>query len=709
MEEIKQIKVELLVEGMTCNNCALGIKRSLEKMGYKDIYINFSTEEVRFSAWNLEEVKKASEKINAMGYHVAADLSEGEPIEKKGLSSIEKKFYFSLMFTIPLLLAMFLPFHLFHNPYFQLILTVPVFSVGLYHFGRSAINSIRAGVPNMDVLIIIGSTAAFVYSLIGTILNLGHDYLFYETTATIITLIFLGNFLEHKAVKRTTSAIDELVKIQKIKAKKIIINDLNGEESIVEIDAIRIRKNDLLLVNSGDNIPVDGNIYWGDGSIDESMLSGESVPLEKGVESSVFAGTILVGGSLKIKATAVGRNTMLSQIIELVKQAQQDKPQIQNLADKISAIFVPTVVSIALLTFILAHFVFMIDFRNSLMQAIAVLVIACPCALGLAIPTAVVVGVGRVAKNGILIKGASTIQKFVGIKKIVFDKTGTLTTGKFKIQSIETLEKPKFDIRCVLLGLEKYSTHPIAKSIVRELKDVNPIEFVDVKEEKGIGISGKTNDETVYRIGSFAIAKELTADAAHVIYILENSRLIGFVDIEDEIKPEAITTINYFKSKGIIPVLLSGDRKAKCELIAKKLGITDIYAEKLPQEKLEIIENLTKESEVAMVGDGINDAPALAKASLGISLSNATQVAIKSAQIVLLNGNLSLLTKTYAISKNTLTVIKQNLFWAFFYNIIAIPIAACGLLNPMIAAGAMAFSDVVVVLNSLRLRSKKID
>ena len=703
----KAKNIALTVEGMNCTNCALGIKKNLDKNGFQDVYVNFSANEVSFSYETAEEKENAIKQISAMGYKVTEDNEELEP-KKPKLSAIEKKFYFTIIFTIPLLTAMFLPFEILHNPFFQLALTLPVFIVGLFHFGKSAFHSVKSGIPNMDVLIILGSTAAFIYSFIGTIYGLGHDYQFYETTASIISLILLGNLLEHKAIKKTTSAIEDLVKLQKIIAKKIVIN-ADGKEIIIETEAKKIKINDILLINSGDKIPIDGIIIWGNGSIDESMISGESLPIEKDIENTVIGGTVLSSGSIKIKATAVGNETVLAKIIDFVKNVNQDKPQIQNLADKISAIFVPVVILISFLTFSVSWGIFNLTFQEALMRSIAILVIACPCALGLAIPTAVVVGVGRVSKIGILIKGASTIQKLISVKSIVFDKTGTLTTGNFKIKEIKCFEKDETEVKSIIVGLEKHSSHPIASSILREMKNISEKEFSSVNENKGIGITGKDTFGNIYEIGSYNIAKDFTNESNGNAYLLENNKLIAIVFLQDEIKPEAKKTIEFFKSQGIKTILLSGDSEEKCNDLSNILGINNVYFEKKPLEKLQIISELKKQGEIAMVGDGINDSPALAKADIAISLSNATDIAIQSSQIILLKGNLELLSKAYLISKNTMIIIKQNLFWAFFYNIIAIPLAATGMLNPMIAAASMALSDVFVVFNSLRLHYKKLD
>ncbi|HNX06430.1 MAG TPA: cation-translocating P-type ATPase [Bacteroidales bacterium] len=702
----KSKETVLIVEGMNCTNCALGIKKQLEKSGLEKVDVNFTTGEVHFSYDEKEQVQSAINKINGMGYHVASGLSQKENRIRKVLSSIEVKFYFSLAFTVPLLSAMFLPFEFLHHPIFQLFLCIPVYTVGMWHFGKSAYYSLRSGVPNMDVLITLGSSAAFFYSLAGTILGLGHDYQFYETTASIITLIFFGNMLEHLSVKKTTSAVDELVKMQVLKAK--VITYKNNSEQITETEVSKIRTGDVLLVNTGDKIAADGEIIWGDGIIDESVVSGESIPVSKIIGNTVVGGTVLTSGNIKVRATAIGEQSVLGQIIELVKNAQRDKPQLQTLADKISAVFVPTVIGLSLLTFVINFFVVDIDFKYALLRSIAVLVIACPCALGLAIPTAVVVGIGRVAKQGILIKGASTMQKLSSIKNIAFDKTGTLTTGKFMIKDIKTYGISQREARSLLFSIERYSTHPIAVSIVNELKDEEVIELSAIEEQKGIGIRAKDNQGNRYSAGSFRIAEKLTDESFHEVYLLKNDVLIATLDIQDEIRPQAKEAMAFLKSKQISTVLLSGDKQQKCDELAQKLGIEKIFAEKLPAEKLAIIEQLDKAGGVAMVGDGINDAPALSKATVGISLSNATQIAIQSAQIILMNGKLNLLSQAYLISKNTMTVIKQNLFWAFFYNVIALPIAAVGLLDPMIAAASMALSDVVVVMNSLRLRTKKL-
>ena len=702
MEALRK-KVVLKVGGMSCTNCALGIKVQLEKNKFEDVNVNFSSGEVSFGIKEKEDVQKAAKIIQSIGYKVIEDGN----IKKKGFElTIEVKFFITLIFTVPLLLTMFTSIEALHIPYFQLALALPVYLIGFYHFGISGYKSLKTGIANMDVLIILGSTAAFIYSLVGTINNMGHNYMFYETSASIITIVLLGNLLEHRSVKKTTSAIDDLLKLQPDKAKRIKMKPNTYVEEIEVVDISKVAVNQKILINQGDKIPVDGTLYWGSATIDESMLTGESIPVLKQIGDKVIAGSYIIDGNIKILSNAVGDATLLSQIIELVKNAQNQKPKLQNLTDRISAVFVPAVIIISVITFLVAFVFFNVNFRIALLQSIAVLVIACPCALGLAIPTAVVVGVGKMAKKGILIKGAISIEKFANINKIVFDKTGTLTTGRFKIKDITLYESELNHIKSVLLGIEKYASHPIAQSIVRELTEekVTPLNFQKTEEIKGIGLIGWDADDNKYEIGSSHIAKDKTSDTSHNIYVIINGQLKATLVIEDEIKPEVKEMVSFFNKRGVSVVMLSGDKKEKCLEVAEKIGIKKVYYEKLPAQKMEIITELGNKFKIAMVGDGINDAPALAKADVGISLSNASQIAVQSSQIILLNGHLSLLQPAYTYSKKTLAAIKQNLFWAFFYNIIAIPFAAFGFLTPMIAAFSMAMSDVIVVMNSLRLK-----
>jgi Cu+-exporting ATPase len=714
--------ITLNVEGMTCANCANTITRTLEKEGLKNVSVNYLTSEVRFENIEEEKLEYVKKQIDKIGYHVvsnpihnhAGEHQEGHVHEHS--SSVEKKFIWSAVFTVPLLFHMILQIPFLHEPIVQLFLCLPVMYIGMNYFGKSAWGSLKSGAPNMDVLISIGSIAAFVYSTSGMILFANtpevHEYLFFETAAAIICFVLLGNLLEHRAVKQTTSALHELSKMQPHLAKKISSGN-NSEETITEVNVNEIAKGDFLLVNTGDKIPVDGKIFSGNAMLNESIITGESIPVNKEKDDLVIGGTIVENGSLKIIAERAASEGTLSKIIELVKSAQLAKPEIQKLGDRVSNIFVPVVLAICVLTFIISHFAFDISAGKSLMRSIAVLVISCPCAMGLATPTALMVGIGRAARNGILIKGGNTVEQFAKIKTIVFDKTGTLTTGNFRIKSIHAIQSDEREIKILLCAIEQHSSHPIAKSIQKELKefsaDASKLKWKNISEDKGIGINATDESGNLFSVGSFVMAKHITQDSSHQIYLLKNNSLIATVDLEDEVKQGVKGIISELKSSGIKTVLLSGDRKNICEAVAKQIGIEEVYSEQLPHQKLEIISRLGKEGFTAMVGDGINDAPALAKATVGVSLSDATQVAIQSAQIVLLHSNeLKSLLLALKFCKQTLLTIKQNLFWAFFYNVIAIPIAAAGFLSPVISALTMAFSDVVLVINSIRLRFKKI-
>jgi len=699
--------IELKVDGMDCANCAAGITKFLERKGLEDVYVNFQTKEVRFKLGNSDySLDKVKSGIHKLGYTVI------EEEKKKNWWSLERKLLVAAIFTIPLLGNHLLmmgggSIPLLDNYWIQLILCLPVFALGAWHFGLSALRSVRAGVPNMDVLIFIGSTAAFIYSLIGNLMWEA-NYIFYETSATIITLVLLGNWLEHRAVKQTTSSIRALSELQVEEANRIMPSGV-----IVKIKKEEIRKGNLLQVNEGDKIPADGILVEGDATVDESMITGESIPIDKSLNDELIGGSILTSGNLQMKVTAAGRDTVLQQMIELVKSAQQNKPDIQRLADRISAIFVPVVLVIALLTVLVGHFGFNLSFQQALMNAIAVLVISCPCAMGLATPTAVMVGVGRMARNGILVKGGQTVEILSKVKNIVFDKTGTLTSGAFQVKDIDYRSTDQDKVNALVYLMEQRSSHPIAASLTASFASkvngqLDAWKDLEIVEEKGKGIVAKDQEGNVFRLGSSRILKNKEYPGAHQVFLTENDQLLAAIELEDDIKADAAPTLKYLNEQDIKTYILSGDKKQKTAQVASALGISEYYAEQLPAEKLQKIEELSRESFTAMVGDGINDAPALAKATVGISLSDASHAAIQSAQIVLLNGKLESLQKALSISKLTVTTIRQNLFWAFIYNVVAIPIAAVGLLNPMWGALFMAFSDVVVIGNSIRLSYKKI-
>jgi Cu+-exporting ATPase len=691
--------IELNVTGMHCNNCALSIHRLLEKKGLHDILVDFAGEEVKFSTEDDTVLPDVIKDIEGLGFKVVDDLALHSP---KFYEKVENKFIFCAIFTTPLLLHMALPWHFLHIPVVQLLLCLPVFLIGCLHFGKSAWSSVKGGVPNMDVLIFIGSASAFIYSLVGTLQNLGEHYQFYETCATIITLVLLGNVFEKRSVTQTTSAVKDLIKFQQVNANRVV------DGTVEVISAKDVRAGDTLLVNQGDKIPVDGEVLSGNASVDEAMLTGESIPVEKEKYDKVIGGTIVQNGNLRMLATKVGSNTILAQIIELMKKAQAAKPPVQKLSDKVAAIFVPAVILIAALTFVLTYFIGHTGVQVALMHAIAVLVISCPCAMGLATPTAVMVGLGRAAKNGILIKGGDTIEAVANARYVVFDKTGTLTTGKFSIQDIKLEDGANIEtVRGIITAIEERSNHPIAKSLVHELRALPQSKLIlrSAQEEKGLGMRAEDVEGNHYFLGT----GKATDQSEFNISLYRNQQLLAQIAIDDTIKPEAVTLIDQLKKMGITPVLLSGDKANRCIKVAKVIGIEEIHSEKLPDEKLAVIDIYNKKGKTVMIGDGINDAPALTKADIGVSMNDASQIAIQSAKVILLNTDLHSVVTFLQISKHTLLTIKQNLFWAFAYNIIAIPIAALGFLNPMLGAFTMAFSDVVVIGNSLRLKRKKLN
>jgi P-type Cu+ transporter len=699
-------QVQWKVDGMDCNTCALNIHKYLEKKGMKNVKVNFATGFVSFDSNEEFSEKEIAKGINGLGYEVA----EHKPaIEKKKpfLSTHLQRFWFCFPFTALLMLHMIpgLHLHWLMNPWVQLGLTIPVYLVGMSFFGRSAIKSIRNKMPNMNVLIAIGSTAAFVYSLYGSLTGQAEQYMFYETAATIITLVFLGNYLEDASIASTQRELNKLVKSQRVMANMIAFDD-EHKEQIFPVENTELRVGDLILIKSGEQVPIDCKILWGDVHVNEAIITGESVPVHKKGKDKLIGGSVISDGTVKAQVTAVGNDTVLSGIINMVKQAQGEKPPVQLLADRISAVFIPLVLVIAVLTFSISWIVLK-EFTPALMRSIAVLVIACPCAMGLATPAAIAVGLGRAAKTGILFRNATSLETFKDIKQVVFDKTGTLTTGNFQLGNFKSfIEETLF--KKIVFSLEKYSNHPIAKCIAEAWKAKEPINWKKMDEIKGLGMQAEDKEGNLYIAGSYKAAAALTTDDTHNVYVLKNGELIGWIDVQDEIRPEAKAVIDYLHSKNIKTILLSGDRKIKCDQLAAQLGIDTVIAEQTPEEKLNKIAELSASVPTAMVGDGINDAPALAKATIGISMNDASQIAVQSAQVVLMNHGLKNLPTALGLGKHTYITIKQNLFWAFAYNIVAIPVAAFGFLTPTFGALVMGLSDVVLAINSVRLFVKKV-
>lgn len=699
------------VEGMDCTNCALTVRRYLEKEGAESVKVNFVDGDVSFkiSHQTADHFRKG---INNLGYTVAGDLELNNMPEKRSFNVYLKYTLWCLPFTFLLLLHMFhgvLGWHWLMNPWLQLTLCIPVYIIGMRYFGKSAFKSLRNGIPNMNVLIAVGATAAFVYSLIGTLRGLGEDYLFYETTATIITLVFFGNYLESASIQSTQRALNKLAISQKVMANMVAFDE-HHQEIIMPVEGADLRSGDLILIKDGEQVPADCKVFWGEATVDESIITGESLPLEKQPKDHLIGGSLLLSGTVKAYVTAAAKDSTLANIVDLVKQAQGEKPPVQQLADKISAVFVPLVLGLALITFI-ANYMILGDVATALMRSIAVLVIACPCALGLATPAAVAVGLGRAARNGVLFRNAKSLELFKDIRQVVFDKTGTLTTGELIIDKLHIEDNviDEAELKRIVYSIEKYSNHPIARVILKTWKTKDGIQWQKVEEIKGLGIKAIEKNGDEYIVGSYKAAKHLTTNFTHNIYVVRNNQLIAWIDIKDTIRTEAKPVIAYLQQKGIKTVLLSGDTIDKCKMLAKELGIDTVFAEQTPGQKLSVIESLSLTTPTAMVGDGINDAPALAKATVGISMSDASQIAVQTADVVLMNKGLKNLPLALGLGKHTFLTIKQNLFWAFSYNVVAIPLAAFGFLNPMLAALAMGFSDVVLAINSGRLFLKKVD
>ena len=671
---------EFRVEGMDCPSCARSIETFLKSNGAEEVFVDVIRGYVKVKGpGNCSEY---AEYVEMLGYKVL------KKFEKPRFTLLHYA-VFSTVFTLPLWMAMFIP--VLRNPLLHAVLATPVFLLGWYLMGKPAYKSVRIGAPNMDVLVLLGTTAAYIYSWI--MLFRGGD-IYFETAAGIITLILWGKYIEHRATARTRDAIEQLTALLQGKARVLL-----PDGTIKEIDFEEVKEGDRIIVAEGQKVPTDGVIIEGSALVDESFLTGESAPVYKKAGEKVYGGTVVVDGSIVMEAEAVGTNTILAEIIRIAEEAQQKRPSLQRLADKISAWFVPLVLIISLIVFGVWYFFLGSSLDQALLNAVAVLVIACPCALGLATPAAIAVGVGVMARKGILVKDADVFESLPHIKRVVFDKTGTLTTGKFRILHWETSINPD-EFKSLVVSIEKHSVHPIAKSIVEEWSQEaqTQVELEEISEVRGEGIHAKLKDGRVIFVGR-ASGNNGHAD----ISVLLDGKEIGHIKIGDDIKPEAKKVIEWFKSMGIEPILLTGDRKEKALVVAKQLGIEKVYYETRPDDKLKIIQQLNKETPTAMIGDGINDAPALMAASVSFSFSSATDIARNSAHVVLLSDSLIKFKEAWKLGMATYKTIWQNLFWAFAYNAIAIPIAGAGYLSPTLAALSMAFSDVILVINSIKL------
>ncbi|MCO0861136.1 heavy metal translocating P-type ATPase [Staphylococcus pasteuri] len=723
--DVVKESVELTISGMTCAACSNRIEKVLNKIdGVINANVNLTTEQATVEYYRgVVNSDDFISKIQNLGYDAKVKEGQNQYSNKdKRLKKQLTKLVIAAILSIPLLATMLV--HLFHmplpsifmNPWFQFILATPVQFIIGWQFYKGAYKNLKNGSANMDVLVALGTSAAYFYSIYEMFKWLNHTtqmpHLYFETSAVLITLILFGKYLETKAKTQTTNALGELLSLQAKEAR--VIKD--NKEMMIPVKDVQV--NDNILIKPGEKIPVDGVILKGTTSIDESMLTGESIPVDKQINDKVIGATINQNGAIVIQATQVGNDTALANIIKVVEQAQGSKAPIQRLADQISGYFVPTVIGIALLTFIiwitLVHFG---QFEPALVAAISVLVIACPCSLGLATPTSIMVGTGRAAEKGILFKGGQYVEQAQNIDTIVLDKTGTITNGKPVVTDFEgdneTLQ--------LLASAEYASEHPLAKAIVdyAQTNNINLINTDTFNALPGHGIEASVSQKQVL-VGNRQLMTSNNVELSNHIeskmtdwenngktamLIAINGVYQGLIAVADTIKDNAIESIRRLHDMNINVVMLTGDNDNTAQAIAKQVGIDRVIANVLPDEKSAHITHLQKEGkQVAMVGDGVNDAPALVTADIGIAMGTGTEVAIEAADITILGGDLSLLPKTLSISQLTMRNIRQNLIWAFGYNIAGIPIAALGLLAPWIAGAAMALSSVSVVTNALRLK-----
>ena len=668
--------------------------------------VDFASGRTRFTLHNPDSLNDVVQSIERLGFSVH-DFSGQLHSHHRHILTI--KTAIAAILTAPLLVAMCFPSSPLHDPTLQFYLATPVFIIGILHFGASAFRSIRAGVANMDVLIALGILAGYVASVVSLWCNLSHETIFFEATSSIVTFVLIGNLLEERAVRKTTSAIESLSSLQPSQATRLIRNGDGGVTSeAIPLGSIQV--GDILQVNMGDKIPTDSILERGFLSCDESMISGEAIPVDKHVGSSLIGGAIATAGSGEVRAIKVGDDTVLASIIRLVQEAQQRKPGIQKVGDAVSAVFVPGVIVVSTLVLGIGIFAFDLSLSQALVRSLAIAVVACPCAMGLATPTAIMVAIGRAATSGFLIRGGDTLERLAAIRHVAFDKTGTLTSGALRIENVRTFSGvTDGEAKSILVALQKNSSHPIAKTIVSTFRDFEgAMSLSTTQETRGEGIEGCSSDGTRYICGGKVITERFRIASSDDLVLLRDGVLIASATIRDQLRPEAKSTIAKLKALGISISIVSGDRKEKTDEVARALGIDSVFAEKMPEEKLSIIRNLQNDAPLAYVGDGINDAPTLAEASVGVSLSSATDVAMHSAQVLLTGNTIGQLPSAVILARLTVKTIKQNLFWAFCYNIITIPMAALGHIAPLAGALLMTGSDVMIVANSLRIKFKKI-
>lgn len=740
---VRKEKIDLLISGMTCVSCAMNVENVLKKInGVISASVNLATRKatVKFnpSLVNHSILEKA---IRNVGYEIEKSIEEDALTQRRRIEREERLHYrnrliFGIIFTLPLMVFMFIDMGIegfMQEPaikYTMLALSTLVYFYVGWPFFKSAFKAVTHFTSNMDVLVTLGSSAAYIYSIVSLIIG---GPLYFESAAFILTALVIGKYLEAIAKGRTSDSIAKLIGLQPKTARVI-------RESIeLDIPISDVFVDDIVIVRPGEKIPVDGTILEGITAIDESMLTGESMLVDKKVGDLVIGATINKNGFIKFRAEKIGSDTVLSQIIKSVEDAQGSKAPVQRLADKVSAYFVPAVIGIAIVTLTLwlilggiFNYEPILDritqewYTHALLNTVAVLVIACPCALGLATPTGIMVGSGKGAELGILFKNAESLEMTLDIDTILFDKTGTLTKGIPEVTNIIPLreEYNEEDLLFLSASAEKGSEHSLGDAIVRaaSMKNLSLDEPDDFKAIPGKGISAKVKDDII-TLGNISLITDngmkvtetiqdemesLQNKGKTVMIIAKNNNIIGLIAVADVIKESSITAVKILKDLGKEVIMLTGDNQLTANAIAKQAGIERIIAEIIPEEKAKVVKELQKENrKVGMVGDGINDAPALAQANIGFAVASGTDISIETSSITLMRSDLTQVIDAIELSSATLRIIKQNLLWAFFFNIIAIPIAAIGLLNPMIAAAAMAFSSVFVVTNSLRLKRFK--
>lgn len=731
------------ISGMHCASCAVNIERKLKKTpGVLTAAVNYGNEQAMVEYEEGKDSKKVIEEVvRSLGYEAKMGVQAEEEVEQektKELRTLKRKLIFSSILTAFLLIGAMLPVapEFLKDMWVMWLLATPVqFWVGGQYY-QSMWSGLKNRSANMDTLIALGTSVAYFYSVTVVLfeerlMSLGIEpHVYFEVSATIITLILLGKYLETRAKGQTSEAIKKLIQLQAKTAR--VIRD--GKEVEVAIEAIEV--GDVLKVRPGEKVPVDGSMLQGFTAIDESMVTGESLPIEKKVGDKVIGGTINQSGTFEMRAEKVGSETMLANIIELVRQAQGSKAPIQKVVDVVSAYFVPVVIMLALATFLIwFNFGPEPQFVRALVSMISVLIIACPCALGLATPTSIMVGTGRGAEMGVLVKDAESLEVANKVNAVVFDKTGTLTEGKPEVQEVAFVDVDKKEEsinRAVIAAVENESHHPLAGAMYNYFSKTNgrKVKVEAFKDVPGFGVKAKAGGKEVL-VGAKKLlvkhnvainfdlekkAEEWKKQARTVVYAAVDGKQVVIVGIADTIKPSAKKVVETLKKWGVMPVMLTGDNEQTAQAIAKKLGIKEVRAEVLPDEKEEVVQNLKAEGKVvAMVGDGINDAPALAAADVGIAMGNGTDVAIESSGITLLRSDIGLVPRAIALSKATLRNIKENLIWAFGYNVVLIPVAMGALyplfgvqLNPILASAAMALSSVSVVTNALRLKGARI-